>query len=171
MSKNGQMGEQISQSWSAFWLQRTAQERTLLRWCAVVVLAAMVYFVLLAPALNGRAQLTKTLPDLRLKAAEIQNLAKEAQLYLNQAPPAVKSMTKESLETALTQRGLTVQSVSLTSDFAKVQLAAVSFAGLINWLDEEQKINRIIVLDAAIVAQPVAGMVNATLTLKQRVNE
>ena len=43
----------------------------------------------------------------------------------------------------------------------------VSFANLAAWLDEQRRANRVLVMDAAVTALPVAGQVDATLTLRQ----
>ncbi len=59
----------------------------------------------------------------------------------------------------------------LTGDFAKVQLASVSFAGTLNWLDDMQKTALLSVVDASIVALAQPDMVNATFTLRQQRNE
>jgi general secretion pathway protein M len=160
--------DQLGQSWEGFWQGRSMQERKLLSMGALAIVLALVYLILLAPALSGRAQLEKSLPMLHQQAADLQALSQEAQTLANQAPSTIVPMSKESLEASLTQRGLTAQGVALTSDFAKVQLSGVPFASVIGWLDELQKLNRISVLEASIVAQPVAGMVNVTLALKQQ---
>jgi general secretion pathway protein M len=59
----------------------------------------------------------------------------------------------------------------LTGDYAKVQLAAVSFASMLAWLDEMQRTAMLAVVDANIVALTQADLVDATLTLRQARNE
>jgi general secretion pathway protein M len=171
MSNGTSLLDQISQAGSGFWQDRTAHQRTLLRWCAVVVLVALVYLLLVAPALNGQKQLQKELPMQRKVVAEINALAIVAQNYQGQTRTPANAMTKESLETTLKQHGINAPVLNVTSDFAKVQLNDAAFASIVAWLDEAQKIDRIVVLDATMVAQPVEGIVNATLTLKQQNNE
>lgn len=171
MSNNSEILDQFSHIWSNFWLARSAQERKFLRVAFVVVLAALIYALLIAPALRGRAQLEKDLPNLRQQASELQALSREAQTLASQTPANIPPMSKESLETALTQRGMPPQAVVMTGDFAKIQLVNMPFANLLSWIDETQKNQHISVLDANIVAQPTAGLVNATLTLKQQKTE
>jgi general secretion pathway protein M len=43
----------------------------------------------------------------------------------------------------------------------------VSFANLATWLDEQRRANRVLVQDAVVTALPVAGQVDASLTLRQ----
>lgn len=171
MSNNSEILDQFSQIWSNFWLARSVQERKFLSVAFVAVFAALIYMLLIAPALRGRAQLEKNLPILRQQTSELQAMSREAQALSTQAPANIPPMSKESLEAALTHRGITPQAVVMTGDFAKIQLTAVPFANLLSWMDETQKSQRISVLDANIVAQETAGMVNATLTLKQQRTE
>lgn len=152
---------------SVFWDARSAQERTLLTIGAMLVLLALVYSVLIAPAVGGRAQLQKDLPLLRQQAAELQSLAQQAVALSGQAPSQVSAMSRGSLTSSLAVRGLTAQSVGMTGDVAKLQFSGVPFAKLINWLDALRRENRIAVQDASIVAQPGAGLVDATVTLHQ----
>jgi general secretion pathway protein M len=159
--------DQFNQELSEFWSQRTAQERQFLSIGGFCVGVTLIYLLLIAPALQGRAQYEKAMPDLRAQVAAMQALVKEAQGFLNQPPANIQPLTKESLETLLNQRGLPPTNIALTSEFVKVQLVNVQFANLITFLGEIQKIQRVSVLDAAIVSQDTVGSVNATLTLKQ----
>jgi general secretion pathway protein M len=160
---------QLRESFDAFWEERTLSERRMLTLCALFVGAVLVYLILFAPALKGRVEAEKNLPQLHQEAAQMQALLAEAKQYASQAAPSITPMTKDSLEAMLTQRGLPPATIAVTSDFAKVQLSNIPFATLASWLGEVQKIHRISVLDANIVPQATLGNVNATLTLKQLV--
>ena len=163
------------QSFSEFWAVRDARERAMLSAAAAVVLLGLIYALLIAPALTGREQLHKNLPELRQQVAQLQALSKEAAALSGKpaAPPIAMAMaiSKENIEAALARNGLKPQSVMLTGDFAKVQLAAVSFAGTLEWLDEMQKTARLAVVEASIVALAQPDRVDATLTLRQPGNE
>ncbi|OBV37259.1 type II secretion system protein GspM [Janthinobacterium psychrotolerans] len=151
----------------AFWAERTAQERKLLSIGAVVAGLALVYAVLFEPAWNGRIALQKSLPELRQQAAVLQSLAREAGELSRQAPVQVAPMNRESLDASLKARGLAPQSLSLTGEYARVQLNGVPFASVMLWLDGLRREGRIAVQDAKITAQGKAGMVDATLSLHQ----
>lgn len=72
---------------TALWLARTEQERRFLGVGGAVVLLALLYLILVDPAVEGRAQLRRTLPQLRQQAAELQAMAQEAgRLSLRRAP-------------------------------------------------------------------------------------
>ena len=152
---------------SLFWDARSGQERQLLVWAGAIVLLALLYLVLIAPALDGRARLRQELPQLRLQAAEMQALSAQAATLAGQAPTQVASMSSDSLNSSLAARGLTPQSLAVTGEYAKLRLSGVPFSSLIDWLAAQRRESRIAVQEANIVAQPAAGLVDATLTLHQ----
>ena len=162
---------QSRQSFSEFWAVRDARERAMLAVAALVVTFGLAYALLIDPALAGRDQLNKNLPVLRQQVAQMQALSKEAAALSGKSAAPLIAMSKENIEAALARNGLKPQSVILTGDFAKVQLAAVSFAGTLNWLDDLQKTALLSVVDANIVALPQPDMVNATFTLRQPSHE
>lgn len=159
--------DQSRQSLAEFWIARDARERTMLAAAAVAAVLGLFYALLIDPALTGRDQLNKNLPELRRQVAQLQVLAKEAAAFSGKPIPPATATSEENIRTALARRGLKPQSVLLTGDLVKVQLAAVSFAGTLEWLDETQKSARLSVVDANIVALAQPDMVNATLTLRQ----
>jgi general secretion pathway protein M len=152
---------------AAFWEARTEQERKLLKLGGAVVVLALIYGVLFAPAYDGRAHLRTELPVLRQEAAEIQALAREAQQLKGRSATQVPPMTRASLTASLTSRSLTAQSVSMTGEYAKLAFKEVQFAGLVTWLDAIRAENRIAVQDAIITPQATPGVVDATITLRQ----
>jgi general secretion pathway protein M len=152
----------------AYWMARTEQERRTLSIGAAVLLLALAYLVLLAPALEGRAALRRSLPQLRQQAAELRALADQARNLAAQPVPQVAPMAREALQASLTARGITPASLTLTGEYARLQLNNVSFANLMAWLDAQRRENRITVQEATISALPTAGQVDANLTLRQQ---
>lgn len=148
-------------------MARDARERAMLAVAAVAVALGLFYALLIDPALTGRSQLNKNLPELRQQIALLQALAKEAAALSGKAAKPVTAISEESIKTSLAGKGLKPQSVTLSGDLAKVQLASASFAGTLAWLDDMQKTARLSVVDANIVALAEPDMVNATLTLRQ----
>ena len=152
---------------TALWLARTEQERRFLAVGGGVVLAALLYLLLVDPAIEGRAQLRRLLPQLRQQAAELQAMAQEA-TALAQAPEThVVPLTREAVSSSLSGRGLTPQSLSMNGEYIKLQLNNVAFANLAMWLDEQRRANRLLVQDATVTSLPAAGQVDASLTLRQ----
>lgn len=149
------------------WIARSTQERKLLVIGAGVVLGTLVYLLLINPAVTGRAQLQKALPQLRQDAAQLRGMALEAS-ELSRLPPAQGTpMSREALAASLTQMGLTPQALTMTGEFAKLTLTAVPFASLVGWLDAQRRDGRITVQDASISAAGEGGKVDAMLTLRQ----
>jgi general secretion pathway protein M len=152
---------------NALWLARTEQERRFLSVGGAVVLLALLYMILVAPAVEGRAQLRRSLPQLRQQAAELQAMAQEAGKLAAAPVTQVTPLTRETVSTSLSGRGLTPQSLSMTGEYIKLQLTNVSFANLATWLDEQRRANRVLVQDAVVTALPAAGQVDASMTLRQ----
>jgi general secretion pathway protein M len=136
---------------------------------SAVVVLALIWAVLFAPAMEGRAQLKKSLPQLRQQAAQLQALAAEAASLPGSAPLDVAVMSRDSLVSSLAARSLTAQSVGMTGQYAKLELRSVPFGALLQWLDAVRREGRIVVQDASITAQATPGLVDATLTLHQDV--
>jgi general secretion pathway protein M len=152
---------------NALWIARTEQERRFLAVGGSVVLLAVLYLLLIDPAVSGRAQLQRSVPQLRLQAAELQAMAQEANSLAHATPVQVVPLTRESVAASLTGRSLNPQSLSVTAEYIKLQLNNASFANLTAWLDEQRRGNHVLVQDAVVTALPTAGQVDATLTLHQ----
>ena len=152
---------------TAYWIARTEQERKFLLVGGVVAALALFYLVLLEPALEGREQLRRSLPELRQQAAQLEALAGEARAIAGQPAPAVAPLTHASLAANMSARGLNPASLSVSGEYTKVQLSNVSFANLMGWLDAQRRDSRLMVQDAQFTAQTALGQVDATLTLRQ----
>ncbi len=150
-----------------FWTERDPRERRMLSVGAAVVAAALVYLVGFAPALQGTARLQKALPELRQQAASLQALAREAQALGAGSGAGATLSTQESIEAGLARKGLKAQSVVVTGDLVRLQMNNVSFAGILDWLDETQKAARLSVAESSFTALAQTDMVNATLSLRQ----
>ena len=170
MNPGGTMNR-YKQLWAEFWAVRDARERAMLAAAVAVAALGLFYALLIGPALAGREQLDRNLPELRQQVAQLQGLSKEAAMFAGISALPVPELTRESIETALAGKGLKPQSVTLSGDLAKVQLASVSFTGALEWLDEMQKSAKLAVADANIVALDKPDMVDATFTLRKFRNE
>lgn len=158
---------QLSESLRVFWEEREPRERRMLSFGGAAVLLLLVYAIAIAPALDGMTRLQKDLPQLRQQALALQGLAGQAQaLAANVPPPAVMSTT-ESIEASLARRSMKAQSVVVTGELVRLQLNGVSFAGLLDWLDEMQRTARLTLIESSFIAQPQTDIVNATLSLRQ----
>jgi len=158
---------QLREGVLVYWNARTAQERKFLAVGAGVVLLALVYSLFVGPAVEGRANLKKALPELRQQAAQLQSMAAEAQAISREGVPQVVPMTQESLTASLGARSIKPESITMSGEFAKLQVKEVAFANLVTWLDAQRRESRIMAQDIDLSAQGAAGMVGGTLTLRQ----
>ncbi len=159
--------QQVREAFDTFWLERDPRERRMLGIGAAAVAAALLYFVAIGPALNGVSKLQKDLPNLRQQALALQGMANQAQaLAAAPSSPATLS-TSESIEASLTRKGFKAQSIVVTGELVRVQINGVSFAGLLDWLDEMQKTARLTIVESSFTAQAQTDIVNATLSLRQ----
>jgi len=157
----------LKEQLAVYWLARTPQERSFLGVGGAVTVLALVYAIGIAPALEGTDKLRKQLPLLRQEAATMQGLALEAGELARSTPPQVTPMTRDSLAASLAARSIKPESLTITGEYAKLQLNGVSFANLYGWLDAQRRENRIAVFDAGVTASTPAGQVDAILTLRQ----
>ena len=158
----------LKQSAATFWNERNKREQNMLSVGIAAVVLALIYAVLLDPAMSGRKDLEKKLPALRQQSAEVQSLAREAQALGQKTAAPPPAVTRESIESALSAKGLKAQNVAVSGELVKAQLNGASFAALTEWLTEMQRTMRLSVLDANIEAQPQIDVVNASLTLRQQ---
>ncbi len=161
----------LKESLSAFWGERNAREKNVLLAAAAVIVLAVIYLLLIEPALSGRAQLERNLPQLRQQAAELQSLAKQATVAGRDTTPPPAPVTKESIDTSLERRGLKSQNTLVSGELVKVQLNSASFAGIVGWLEEMKTSARLSVTEASIETLAAIDTVNATLTLQQQRND
>jgi general secretion pathway protein M len=161
----------LNESASAFWNARNARERSIMSAGSVALLLFIIYAIFFGPAINGRQTLSKRLPELRQQAAEIQALAKQAADLKVGGALESAPVSQDSITSSLSGRGMKAQNISVTDDLVRVQLNPVSFAGLLEWIDDQQKTAHLIVIDANFTALPQTDMVNATVTLRQQKNE
>mgnify|MGYP001342183857 CR=1 FL=1 len=161
---------QIKLSFAEFWSARELRERKMIAIAAMLIALSLIYVVLISPAITGRELLHKNLPVLREQVTHMQSLSKQVASYGEQMPPVVSALSQASITAALARLNLKAQNITVTSDFAQVQLADVSFASTLNWLKEMQKTELISVSEATITALAQPDKVDAKLTLQQHRN-
>ena len=159
--------QQVRDACDTFWLERDPRERKMLAIGSAAVLAALLYFIAIGPAINGVNKLQKDLPQLRQQALALQGLATQAQALAATPPAPATLSTNESIEAALTRKGFKAQSIVVTGDLVRVQVNGVSFAGLLDWLDEMQKTARLTIVESNFAALAQTDIVTATLSLRQ----
>jgi general secretion pathway protein M len=158
----------LKQSAATFWNERNKREQNMLAIGIAAVVLALIYMVLLDPAMSGRKDLQKKLPALRQQSAEVQSLAREVQATGQKSVAPPPALTRESVESSLTSKGLKPQNLAVTGELVKAQLNGASFSAITDWLTDVHRTMRLTVLDANIEAQQQVDVVNANLTLRQQ---
>ena len=164
----------IRASFHSFWDARNARERSVLLIASGLVLLLLVWLWLIDPAVQGRAQLKKTLPAMHAQLAQLQALTKQAA-----ALPARTDTTKDAtgdfapvsrsmLESSLARKGLKPETLDVNGELVRLTLSGVSFAELIGWLADMHANAQLVVNDANVVALEQRDRVNATLSLRQQ---
>lgn len=159
--------QQVRDSASAFWNERSEQERRMLTVGGAVVGLALAYSVLVAPALEGREALRKALPQLRQEVAELKALARNAAELAAKPPVQAPPMSRDALTASLNTAGLKPQALNLTGEYAKLELKGVAFAALVTWLDAQRRDSAVLVQEAVVSSQTTPGIVDAAITLRQ----
>jgi general secretion pathway protein M len=162
---------QLKLSFAEFWSVRDARERKMLTIAAMVVALSLIYALLITPALTGRELLRKKLPALREQVVLMQALSKEVAGYGEHIPTMVTTMSQASITAALSRLNLKPQSVTVTGDFAQVQLIDVSFSNTLDCLKDIQKTALISVSEAYITALAQPDKVDVKITLRQHKNQ
>ena len=152
----------------SFWQQREEREQRMLAAGGIVIALALIYSVLMAPALNGRQKLAKDIPVLRQQVAEVNALSAQQTRLNGSLGQMVEPVTHDIVEAGLTARGIKAQSISVTEDMVRLQISAVDYRNLMEWLVQSQKSSRLTVEEARLTALTEPGQVNAVLTLKQQ---
>lgn len=159
------------QSASEFWQARDSRERTMLTALGAFLVLAVLYMLLIEPALSGREQLSRSVPQMRQQVAEMQTLAKQAQSLPPPTQSARTPLTRESISATLSSHGLNAQNVNVSGEIVRLQLSDASFSSLMSWLGTVRGNSLLEVSEANIVALPQPDRVNATLTLRQQASE
>lgn len=157
---------QLRDALSNFWSARETREKQLLLAAAGVIAVALLYVLLIAPALTARKNLSKTLPQLRAQVAQMQALAAQAITLKEANSTPVSAMTTASIEASLQNYQLKARSINLAGTSAQVQLDSASFAQTLAWLSELQSSARISVTSAKITPLASPDQVDANFTLQ-----
>jgi general secretion pathway protein M len=132
------MSDSRIKSWSApaaVWWQRLAlRERRMLGWAAVLVAAALLWWVALQPAWRTLAQAPMEHDRLDAQLQQMQREAAEAQ-QLRALPPLPADQAAVALRAATDRLGAKARLV-LQGDRATITLTGVGSTALRDWLNE-----------------------------------
>ena len=161
------MIEQLLQRWQ----QLSARERRLLAGACAVAICALVFLVLVEPAMNGREAVQARLPVLRAQVAEADLMVSEARRLSSaaaSAPRASLQSVRVRLEQSLESAGLRagVQQIQATESLIDLRLRGVSFAALLAWLEPALRDTRLRVADLSVTRESEPGLVTVRMVLE-----
>lgn len=158
----------LADTWSAFWSERSAREKTLLTAGAALLCLLVLYSVLWAPAYAAHARLREQLPTMQRQLAQMSAQANEARGLASNAQSAAPSGSalRDALGTSLLQHGITQANVSNVGDGVQVSLKNAAFGAWIGWLDAARKQYKIQVVETHITALKEVGQVDLSATLQ-----
>lgn len=162
------MMQDLLEQWRSSWEKRAPQERRILVFVAVLVIASVIYLLGIAPATQSRAQLEKSIPEMKQKAAQMNELVAQYKALASSVADGVAPVTRELIEPTLVRRNIKTQSLSVTGELVRVQANVANYASVMEWLLEIQKAMRLTVEDIKITALTEPGQVSVVVTLKQQ---
>ena len=158
----------IIESASVFWHQRNARERRMLSVAIIAILIAVIYWLFVNPALSNRARLEKELPLLRQQVSEMAAMSGQYAQLSASITEVVAPVTREVIEASLLRRGIKAQTLAASDDVVRLQVSAVAYVNMLEWILEMQKAARLTVEEAKVTALPEKGQVGVVLMMKQQ---
>ena len=126
-----------------FWSLRSGTERVMLCAAGGLALAALLYVVLLEPALAARMKLSATLPSLRAQVEDMRLQQKELAVLRKKVAAATQRADLKTLLLSSATRTSFVKSVeridALSSDRALFVAAPVIFDDWLEWIEGLQR--------------------------------
>lgn len=151
---------------SRFWNERTPRERSILVAGGALLLLLLLWFVLVEPALDGRARWQKDLPALRADYAQMQALAQQAS-DVPASAGAARPADRSTIERSLADAGLKPQSLNVSDELVRASFTDVSFSALTDWLQRAQRDSRLVVSEASVNARDRIDRVDASVSLRK----
>jgi general secretion pathway protein M len=149
----------------ARWTASSLREQRLIAIAAMIVFCALVWWVAIEPAFNGRARLNQQLPDLRLQASELAGLAAQGSIR----PVFGKTSDLiDRLRATLNAAGFDPNSAeAVDQERVLVRLSAINYARVISWL-AGLKAGHGAHLESATVTLQEPGRVEAELVFQRK---
>jgi general secretion pathway protein M len=138
------------------------REQRLVLGAGLFVLLALVWWLALEPALQGRARLNQQLPALRLQASELAGLAAQGNPYRRVS----KSDGLDSLSASLTTAGFDAKSAErIDEERVRVKLSQVDYGRVLAWIAETRTLETR--LESASISLQEPGRVNVELIFQR----
>lgn len=150
------------------WNKRELGERRILLVVGVLIFASLVYLIAVQPAMSHSKNLREFTPKLKQQAASMAMMADQYAQLSKTMTEAVPVVTRESIEASLLRRNIKTQSLTVVSETVRLQVNAVAYANLMEWMLEMQRAARLTVDDVKLTALTEPGQVSAVISLRQQ---
>ncbi|MEO8248320.1 MAG: type II secretion system protein GspM [Burkholderiales bacterium] len=126
-------------------------------WIALAIVAlALLWWLLLAPAIATLANASRQQPLLEAQLLRMKALQAEAQ-ELQNAPKIAQTQALRALESATTQRLGATGQLGVLGDRATITLKGATADGLARWLAQARIDSRALPIEVRLARSPVAG--------------
>lgn len=151
-----------------FWGERAPREKKLITIGGTVLALVVLYWLVLDPALSGRATLRADLPAMQRRLAQMTADASEARLLAARAQGSTPTgnALKEALAASLAQRGLVATQLNVAGPNVQLQLKNAQFGSWLAWLDDVRRQFKVKASQAHVSALKDDGQVDVTATLQ-----
>lgn len=147
---------------------RAPREKRLLQVGGTLVLAALVYNVLWAPAWDGRARIAASLPLLEVQLADVRRQVDEA--HRLKAAAAVRAPTgvalRDALAASLAQAGIAEPKFTVLGHGVQVDAKNVPFGAWMAWLDDVRRTEHVRVASAHATSEAQPGHATVSVMLQ-----
>ena len=160
--------EQLNQTLTQFWGERSQREKMLLGWGGAVLAVAIAYSVLWSPAQEGRARIQRELPNMRRELAQMTAQANEAKSLTAAAQGVAPTglALKDALTASLSDHGMQGAQVQIVGNGVQIQMKNVSFPAWTQWLDDARRQFKVQVGEAHATALKDDGQVDLTAVMQ-----
>ena len=158
-----------AESRSSVWFEaRVPREKMLIGVGGALLVAALIYNVLWAPAWDGRARITADLPDLEAQLADVQSQADEARHLKGAAAIRVPSgiALRDALAASLAQAGIPDPQLTVLGKGVQVDAKNVPFSAWMTWLNDVREADHLRVVNAHAAGEVQAGHATVSATLQ-----
>lgn len=133
--------QQTSASFRRWWAERPQRERRLLKLCAALLSAAVVWWLGMGPAIESISRSEEQLPRLRYEAAQLDALLIEAQTLNRRSAGKIPAAdVPRALNTSLQRAGVPAKAMPASPEAVsrlrvwEIRFDSVSAAQLMEWL-------------------------------------
>jgi general secretion pathway protein M len=129
---------------------------------------AVIFWIFINPAIAGKAKLDIAIPQLRQQVSEMAVMSGQYAQIAAALTGNSEPVTREMLEASLLSKGIKAQSLTVSDDVVRLQVAGASYSSIMEWILDMQKAARLTVDEAKVTALPEKGQVGLVLTMQQQ---